>query len=147
MRTISYWDGYEKDSERNTDTLGLVLSWLFGFKFEICEWLLTSFDDEGMAATLLLPRLFPKKGSEKVMNDGFVSMDRLFNGWLPLITISPKPLTIPPTQNVSIVRVNSAKMGGLILMSSSSSNIIISLMQSRRKGKVSWDECLSERGP
>ena len=88
-----------------------------------------------------------KKGSEKDTNDGFVSMGRLFNGWLPLITISPKPLTIPPTPNFSIVQVNSSKMGGLILMSSSSSNIIISLMQSRRKGKVSWDECLSEQGP
>ena len=55
------------------------------------------------------------------------------------------PMTIPSPQTFTIFQVNSAKMGGLILMSSSSSNIIISLMQSRRKGKVSWDESMSEQ--
>ena len=59
-----------------------------------------------------------------------------------------RPMTIPSPQTFTIFQVNSAKMGGLILMSSSSSNTIITLVQSRRKGKVSWDECLmSERGP
>ena len=50
------------------------------------------------------------------------------------------PMTIPSPQTFTIFQVNSAKMGGLILMSSSSSNIIISLMQSRRKreGVMGW---------